>query len=117
VPDTLRSQPVDGSLTSYELVLSGKVYADFAPQLKDHVMALADKGVRRLLVDARGLEQIDSSGLNVFVHLLKAIRGEGGKIVFYGLNQNLQRVFEITKLGTVMTVAGDRVEALGSLSA
>ena len=60
----------------------------------------------------RVLEQIDSSGLNVFVHLLKRIRPDGGRIVFFGLNRNIKRVFEITKLGTVMKVVDSRDDAL-----
>ncbi|MGE0707970.1 MAG: STAS domain-containing protein [Planctomycetota bacterium] len=114
--DPYRTQPLDGGRDAYELSLSGKIYADRAPQLGDHLVALADKGLKRLLVDARELEQIDSSGLNVFVLLLKRVRPEGGKIVFYGLNPNIQRVFQITKLDTVMSVATDRAAALRVLS-
>lgn len=99
---------------NFELVLSGRIYADVAPELKQELLGLVDKGLKKLVVDACALEQIDSSGLNVFVHVLKKIRPEGGRIVFFGLNENLERVFEITKLDTVMEVKQDRVEALGS---
>lgn len=112
--EAFQAQPLDAG--RYELQLSGRIYADAAPQLKDHLMGLAEQGLRGLLVDARALEQIDSSGLNVFVSLLKRIRPEGGKIAFFGLNENLQRVFEITKLATVMSVAAERAEALGGLA-
>lgn len=114
MPEDFQAQPLDAG--RYELKLSGRIYADAAPQLKDHLMALAEKDLRGLLVDASKLEQIDSSGLNVFVSLLKQIRPDGGKIAFYGLNANLKRVFEITKLATVMSVAEERGVALGSLA-
>ena len=116
MPELFRTQPLDGSHERYELALSGRIYADSAPALKDHLIGLADKGLKQLLVDGSELEQIDSSGLNVFVHLLKKIRPEGGKIVFYGLNDNIRRVFSITKLETVMGVEESRAAATGSLS-
>ena len=107
------TKPLDAA-GNFELVLSGRIYADVAPELKQEVLALVDKGLKKLIVDACGLEQIDSSGLNVFVHVLKKIRPTGGRIVFFGLNENLERVFEITKLDTVMEVTKDRLEAMGA---
>lgn len=98
-----------------ELTLEGKVYADTAPQLKAVLTGSVEKGLRRLVVDAQKLEQIDSAGLGVFVDLLKRIRPGGGRIVFYGLNANLERVFEITKLRKVIDVVKTRQDALGSL--
>lgn len=115
MPDAYRSQALDDSQSAFELTLGGKIYADQAPGLKDYLLGLADKGMTRLLVDARELEQIDSSGLNVFVHLLKRVRPDGGRIVFFGLNADLKRVFSITKLDSVMTVASDRADGVGSL--
>jgi anti-anti-sigma factor len=115
MPEHFESQPLNATGGSYELILKGRIYADVAPALKAELMALADKGLKYLVVGAEGLEQIDSSGLNVFVHLLKRVRPLGGKIVFYGLSDNIRRVFEITKLGTVMGVEEQRVDALGSI--
>ena len=114
--DGFESQPLDQAAGHYELTLKGRVYADSAPTLKAEVMELADGGLKQLIVDATDLEQIDSSGLNVFVHLLKRIRPEGGGIVFFGLNANLARVFDITKLGKVMGIKTTRDEALESIA-
>ena len=110
------TQPLNASAGTYELTLKGRIYADVAPELRDSLSALADKGMKYLVVDASDLEQIDSSGLNVFVHLLKRIRPAGGKVVFFGLNDNIERVFEITKLGTVMGVEGSRSDALEGIA-
>lgn len=97
----------------HELVVTGRIYADQAPQLRS---ALEAERVKRLVVDASSLEQIDSSGLGAFVDLLKRIRPEGGRIAFYGLSPDIKRVFEITKLRTVMEVHDSRQAALESLA-
>jgi anti-sigma B factor antagonist len=116
VTEHFETQPLNASAGTYELVLKGRIYADVAPQLKGTLSGLADKGMKYLVVDASALEQIDSSGLNVFVHLLKRVRPDGGKVVFFGLNENIRRVFDITKLGTVMGVEEQRADALESLA-
>jgi anti-anti-sigma factor len=100
----------------FELALEGKVYADVAPQLRAVLTSAADRGLRSLVVDGSKLEQIDSAGLGVFVDLLKKVRPGGGKIVFYGLNGNIERVFAITNLWKVIQVVKTRQDALGALS-
>ena len=107
-----QTEVLDEATKRVELVLSGRVYADVAPQLRDE---LAQAEPKHLVVNASALEQIDSSGLGVFVDLLKLIRPDGGQIVFYALNADIQRVFEITKLEQVMGVAKTRDEALQRL--
>ncbi len=102
-----------GAGKAHELRLRGRIYADVAPRLKAE-LDRAD-GLSRLLVDARELEQIDSSGLNVFVQLLKQVRPQGGRIAFFGLNPNVARVFDITKLARVMSVEETREGALAAL--
>lgn len=100
----------------HELKLEGRVYADVAPQLRDELSRALEQGMRGLLVDARGLEQIDSAGLNEFVQLLKRLRPLGGSITFYGLTPTIQRVFDITKLNKVMRVEPTREAALSSVA-
>ncbi len=101
-----------------EVALKGRVYADVSPQLRDELTRAVEAGARELVIDCSHLEQIDSAGLNEFVQLLKKLRASagGGKIVFFGLSPSIQRVFDITKLNRVMTVARTRDEALGGLS-
>lgn len=106
---------IDDTKGRFELSLEGKVYADAAPELKAALATTVERGLKGLVVDAQKLEQIDSAGLGVFVEILKRIRPSGGKIVFYGLNQNIERVFEITKLWKVISVVKTRQDALGAL--
>jgi anti-anti-sigma factor len=106
-----------GDAAVAELVLRGRVYADVAGTLRGELSRAADGGLRTLVVDARALEQIDSSGLNEFVQLLKRLRPLGGRIRFYGLSANIARVFDITKLVKVMDVVGTREAALEGMTA
>lgn len=106
--------PPPRGATTAELVLTGRIYADVAPQLREQLLRAVEDGLKCLVVDARELVQIDSAGLNEFVQLLKRLRPNGGKIVFFGLNANVRRVFDITKLSTVMSVFATREDAVRS---
>lgn len=113
---TFERRPLASSATGTaraELALKGRVYADVATQLRDELARALEGGARELIVDATHLEQIDSAGLNEFVQTLKRLRPLGGRIVFFGLSSSIQRVFDITKLNKVMSVARTREEALG----
>jgi anti-anti-sigma factor len=116
---TFERRPLASSATGTpraELALKGRVYADVAPQLRDELTRALEGGARELIVDASHLEQIDSAGLNEFVQALKRLRPQGGRIVFFGLSSSIQRVFDITKLNKVMSVARTREEALGAFA-
>lgn len=113
---TFETQPVSGRPEITELKLQGRIYADTAPRLTALLDQAHQDGLRHLIVDANGLEQIDSSGLNAFIDLLKRLRPEKGQIVFFGLNDNILKVFEITKLKKVMGIEGSRDDALGRVS-
>lgn len=115
---TFERRPLAASPTGAgrcEVALKGRVYADVSPQLRDELTRAVEGGARELVIDCTHLEQIDSAGLNEFVQLLKRLRPLGGRIVFFGLSANIQRVFDITKLNRVMAVARTRDEALGGL--
>jgi anti-sigma B factor antagonist len=111
--ESYKVEPLNGSPGHYEMTLVGRIYADLAPALRSE---LDKEDLTALLVNAERLEQIDSSGLGVFVDVLKRIRPDGGRIVFFGLNDNIQRVFEITKLGKVIGVEVTREDAVRSVS-
>lgn len=114
---TFTIEPIDGAEGARELALRGRIYADVAPDLKRELLRhVESEGLKSLVVNAKELEQIDSSGLNVFVQVLKLIRPGGGKIVFYGLNENIRRVFDITKLTTVMAVTQTRADAVAAVA-
>jgi anti-sigma B factor antagonist len=107
--------PAKGT-TRCELRLAGRIYADVAPELREQLTRALEGGMTHLVVDASELLQIDSAGLNEFVQLLKKLRAKGGKIVFFGLNANIERVFQITMLHKVMGVAATKADAVGSLA-
>ena len=75
-----------------------------------------DGGTHKFVIDFTKTGYIDSSGLGVLVSLSKKIREQGGDLRLAGLNEDLQTLFELTKLDTLFSIAKTPEEALAAFS-
>lgn len=107
------STPRAASLTSapgsasdeWILTAHGEIDVATSPELRDALTSLISRGASRIVVDLRETSFIDSAGLGVLVGALKRLREErDGKIVLRGMQDNVQRVFDITGLASVFSV-------------
>jgi anti-sigma B factor antagonist len=62
------------------LAVRGELDLYSAPSLRDRVLAAADEGDRRLVIDLSAVPFMDSSGLGVIVGCLKRVRESGGNL-------------------------------------
>ncbi len=83
-------------------------------ELKQKVLEELEAGTRKVLVDFEHTTYIDSSGLGVLVSLAKKIRELGGDLRLANLNDDLQTLFELTKLDTLFQISESRERALES---
>ena len=67
-------------------------------------------GKPRLIVDMSEVPFMDSSGLAALIGVQKAVRGTTRLIVV--CPENLRRIFEVTRLDSIVTVVGSLPEAL-----
>lgn len=67
-----------------------------APVLNDHLAELRDAGFRRLILDLRGLDFIDSTGLRLILTHHSQARNNGFSISLIRGSSAVQRVFELT---------------------
>ena len=82
----------------------GEVDAATASMLDDALVACAPQSGAELVVDCRGLEFIDSSGLNVFVANARRLDAVGGRLVLESPPASTRRLFEISGLDQVVTI-------------
>ncbi len=101
-----------GDVTVVEV--EGQLIVGNRQELKQKVLEQLDAGVRKVLVDFSRTGYIDSSGLGVLVSLAKKIRDTGGDLRLANLNEDLQTLFELTKLDTLFQISESRERALES---
>src|SRR3989449_610151 len=83
-------------------------------ELKQKVLDTLEAGGKKFVIDFTKTGYIDSSGLGVLVSLSKKIREQGGDLRLCGLNEDLQTLFELTKLDTLFAIARTPEEALAA---
>ena len=66
------------------------------PALDDQLAELRDAGIRRLILDLRGLDFIDSTGLRLILEYDALARNDGFSIALIKGPDAVQRIFEIT---------------------
>ena len=101
-----------GDVTIIEV--DGTLIVGNRQEFKQQVLDELDRGARKLLVDFARTTYIDSSGLGVLVSLAKRVRELGGDLRLADLNDDLQTLFELTKLDTLFTIAESRTRAIES---
>jgi len=70
------------------------------------------RACRKLIVDFRAVSHMASQMLGVLVNLNKKSRLIRGSVVLCGIRPNLMKVFEITKLDEILTIAEDETKAM-----
>lgn len=94
--------------------VDGQLIVGNRQELKQKVLDALDGGARKFVVDFAKTGYIDSSGLGVLVSLSKKIREQGGELRLAGLNEDLQTLFELTKLDTLFAITKTAEEALAA---
>jgi anti-sigma B factor antagonist len=81
------------------IALSGELDLSGAPALDQEIEEVSRRpDVRRVVLDLRGLEFLDSSGLRVVALAERRLAGAGRALVLVRGNEHVQRVFEITRM-------------------
>lgn len=89
------------------LAVSGDLDVLTAPQLRDRLIEIVDRGDRQVLVDLRPTEFLDSSGLSALVTAVKRLRSVGGDMGLVCPPGNVRRLIEISALDQVFALYDD----------
>jgi anti-sigma B factor antagonist len=98
--------------------LSGRiVLGGGSDELRDLVRKLVSDGSKKILLNLRNVEYIDSSGLGELVSAFTSTRSQGGDLKLLNLTQRVRSLLRITRLLTVFDVTDDEATSVKSFSA
>jgi anti-sigma B factor antagonist len=86
------------------LACEGRMDAQVSGLLKERIKELLDKGATELVLDLKGLEFLDSSGLGALVSCLRRIREKKGEIRLAGLRPEVRSIFDITRVSRLFPI-------------
>ena len=90
----------------------GDVDVYTSPQLREHLLAVAEAEPQELLVDLRRVDFIDSTGLGVLVIALKRQNAHGGKFGIVCDSPTVLKTLSLTGLDKVFSVHADLPESI-----
>lgn len=83
--------------------LKGELDHHTADGLRQEIEDALDRTrARHLILHAKGLTFMDSSGVGVIIGRYKRVAAAGGKIIVTGLNPLIRRIFEISGLFKIL---------------
>ncbi|SFA54007.1 anti-sigma B factor antagonist [Paracoccus halophilus] len=77
--------------------------AAIATAFRDKVRSLIGNGGAAVTLDLSGVDFMDSSGLGAVIAIFKSMPA-GRKLELTGLTPNVARVFQLTRMDTVLTI-------------
>ena len=79
---------------NYVMTFEGRLDTPSAVQVGRDMRQLYDCEGHDIILDCTALEYITSSGMRLFLELLKVAKGKGSKVAIVGLNDKIREVFD-----------------------
>lgn len=97
------------------LKLVGNLVASSAEELRIQIAKLIEKKYRFILLDLAKVDFIDSSGLGVCIAINRDLTVSNGLLACTGLNENVRKVFRMTRADQKIMICDARQEAVNAL--
>ena len=80
-------------------------------ELRDAIRALGEQGKKKVLLNLRGVNYVDSSGIGELIANYTTVSRQGGQLKLLNLTDRIQNLLVITKLLTVFDAYDNEAEA------
>jgi anti-sigma B factor antagonist len=95
----------------------GELDVATAPRLRQEAVRLVGVNITRVVLDLRGIDFIDSTGLGVIVGMVKRLRTHGGDLSLVRGEDRVTKVFDITRVSDILPLHDSLDAALAALPA
>jgi anti-sigma B factor antagonist len=98
------------------LSISGELDIATVPKLRRRLGAALERGTRRIVIDLRMLEFLDSVAVAALLHAARQLGDDGHLAVVVAPDSYIRMVFEIAGLPQILDVVETRAEAIARVS-
>ena len=95
------------------LEIGGEIDVYTAPRLRERLIEMVGAGEKRVVVDLRRVEFLDSTGLGVLVGAHRRLRASNGSLSLVCPDERLLKIFRITGLDSVFDIHKTVEDATG----
>jgi anti-sigma B factor antagonist len=97
-----------------QIALTGELDIATAPKLEEEIRRLEAQARELIVIDLRGLEFMDSSGLRTLLAADTRARDRGARVVIVRGDDRIQRVLRITRLDERLEIVDDAETLAGA---
>jgi anti-anti-sigma factor len=83
--------------------------------LGNRLQEVISKGSRKLLLNMKGVTQVDTTGISTIVRAFVSMQRAGGKLALFHLTDRVRMILDMTRLLNVIPNYSDEAEALARL--
>ena len=95
------------------LDVSGDIVLATSPELRKALLReLREMRIPRVVLNLKGVEYVDSSGVASLVEALKASRDVGSRLILFGLNSAVRELLQLSKLLSIFEIAETEEQAV-----
>ncbi len=105
-------KPNDGACI---IDIEGEVNANAENQLMDAYSQANAGNPRAVILNFKGLDYMNSSGIGLLVTLLIRVQRQKQKLLAFGLSDHYMQIFELTRLNEAIGIYTDEAEALAAV--
>jgi len=93
--------------------LKGELDHHTAKQVREHIdKKLEDPTIKNIIMDIKGLNFMDSSGIGVLIGRYKIISNRGGMLGVININSHIDRIFQMSGIYKLIKVYDQLDQAL-----
>jgi serine/threonine-protein kinase RsbW len=107
---TYATKLIDGMVTIIEV--AGEIDLYNSTKLRNHFKTLRQEGAKRFILDFSRTTYMDSSGIGLLVFFFTSSKQRNIRIRFVNFNHQVMRLLKMTRLETVLPLAGCLEEAV-----
>lgn len=95
---------ITNNTEAIEIKVIGRVDTITAPEFESGIQEVLELSEPTIIVECKELSYVSSSGLRVFLKLLKSITANGGTLSLRNLRAEIKEVFDITGFSALFTI-------------
>ena len=87
-----------------EILPIGEIDIFSSPMFKNEVLEIINAENKDIVVNSEKLDYLDSTGLGVFMSILKVLKEKNLSIKIINVNPNIHKLFDITGLSKIFNI-------------
>jgi anti-sigma B factor antagonist len=96
--------------------LKGQLDSNSSPEFEQRIFQAISNGSKNVVVDFKCLDYISSAGIRVILRATKAIKRKDGQIMLCCMHDYVKEVFDISGVGSLLSIVATLDDALQSFS-